>query len=272
MSNKFNTQNVTKEDCIQEYNKHMDYSGQGYYRDMQRYANTMSSLVGESPFSKEGWAKILKNDGLFNKAVQESGRIFSTNKDLQKRHERLLQQSREVATSCDTNGYGLEGWGGGSATYASSLGAFAMGATPFIIGGWLAGARSEEIYQQIENQNKMRLEFEYNIDYLQIGETRYFYPQAFRSGEITGYNKLPKVDWVTPWTDNVGTYTAPEDWCGEDMFILLNPVDGAPGSVAKGNFLEVSKRNVHKFGVEPNCKFSAVQYKDRKSTRLNSSH
>ena len=85
MSNKFNTQNVTKEDCIQEYNKHMDYSGQGYYRDMQRYANTMSSLVGESPFSKEGWAKILKNDGLFNKAVQESGRIFSTNKDLQKR-------------------------------------------------------------------------------------------------------------------------------------------------------------------------------------------
>lgn len=268
----FNIQNVTKDDCIKQYEAHMNDHAQGYFKKMQDYANRMSSIVGCSPFSKEGWQKILENDGLFNKAKQLSSEMFAGNQVLQGRFNRLLDNTRERAVTSDINGFGLEGWGGGNAVYASSQGAFAMGATPFIIGGWMAAARSEEIFQHIDNKNSMRLEFEYNIDYLQVGDQQYFFPQAFRSGEMTGFNKLPKIDWVTPNTDGTGTYTEPEDWCGEDMFILLNPVDGAVSSAVKGNLLEVCKRNTLKFGIEPNCKFTAIQYKDGEAVKTKPIH
>ena len=158
----------------------------------------------------------------------------------------------------------MEGWGGGTAVYASSQGGFALGTTPFIIGGWLASARSEEIFQHIDNKNNMRLEFEYNIDYAQIGDQKFFFPQCFRAGEITGFNKLPQVDWVTPNT-NSGLYTAPEPWCGEDMFILLNAAAGSDTAGVKGNLLTVSGRNKMKYGIEPNYQLTAIKFQNGES-------
>lgn len=256
----FNNGMITRADCIKEYENHMSSGKQGYYKALESYSNALTPLVGCSPFSKEGWRKIIDNDGLFNKALQYSKRIFQSNEVYGERFARMLQNSRDVTQSVDENGFSLEGWGGGNAVYASSQGAFAIGATPFVIGGWLASARSEEIFQHIDNKNSMRLEFEYNIDYLMVGDTKYYYPKAYRSGEILGYNKLPKIDWVTPNTSDAGAYTAPESWCGEDMFILLNKVDGASSAAAKGNLLTVCKKNTRGYGIEPNCAFTAIKY------------
>ena len=249
------------EDCVAEYEKHFNDHNQGYYKILENFNKKLSPYTGKSPFSKEGWQKILERDDLFKMAVEQSKEMFHGDLTKQNEFERLMKNTRDTAIKTDMNGFGLEGWGGGNAVYASSLGAFAMGTTPFIIGGWLAATHSEEIFQRIDNKNSMRLEFEYNIDYLMIGDEKYFFPQAFRSGQITGYNKLPQVDWVTPNTSN-GTYTAPESWCGEDMFILLNPQEGATASVVKGNLLEVAKRNKHKYGIEPNCTLTAVKYQN----------
>lgn len=263
MSNNFNNPTFTREDCAREFNSHFANNSQGYYKSLEKFNNALKPYVGGSAFSRENYQKILMNDTLWKKALEVSSEMFHNDETKQKQFARLMENSREVAINADINGYGLEGWGGGNAVYASSLGAFAMGTTPFIIGGWLAAARSEEIFQHIDNKNNMRLEFEYNIDYLQIGDSKYFFPHAFRSGEIVGYNKLPKVDWVTPNTSEIGEYTAPAGaaWCGENMFILLNPVAGATSAYVKGNLLEVSGRNKHKYGIEPNFTISAIQFK-----------
>lgn len=257
-----NLENITREDAIKTYNQHMRDNNQGYFKAMEAYNRKLAPLVKDSAFSFEAWKDIVKRDDLYAVAKQEASKMFLKDPSKMKSFERLLDNTRDIQYRADIQGdvASLEGWGGGNAVYASSVGAFAMGSTPFIIGGWLAAARSEEIYQHIDNQNNMRLEFEYNMDYLQIGDEKFFYPQAYRSGEITGYNKLPKIDWVTPNTAANGTYTAPETWCGEDMFILLNPVNGALSSTVKGNLLEVCKKNVHKFGIEPNCTFAKVKY------------
>lgn len=251
---------LTREDAIKEYNTTLA-KNQGYYKAMESYARKMAPLVGGSPFSFESWKKIITSDSIYNAAKNELSKMFAKDPSKQKSFERYLDNSRDIQYRADIIGDGrtLEGWGGGAAVYASSTGAFAMGATPFIIGGWLAAARSEEMFLHIDNQNSTRLEFEYNVDYLQIGDQKYFYPKAFRAGEITGYNKLPKVDWVTPNTEG-GTYTPPETWCDPDMFIKLVPVAGAASISVKGNFLEVCKRNKHKFGIEPNCRFTAIKY------------
>jgi hypothetical protein len=257
-----NLENITREDAIKTYNQHMRDNNQGYFKAMEAYNRKLAPLVKDSAFSFEAWKEIVKRDDLYAVAKQEASKMFLKDPSKMKSFERLLDNTRDIQYRADIQGdvKSLEGWGGGNAVYASSVGAFAMGSTPFIIGGWLAAARSEEIYQHIDNQNNMRLEFEYNMDYLQIGDEKFFYPQAYRSGEITGYNKLPKIDWVTPNTAANGTYTAPETWCGEDMFILLPNVQGALSSTVKGNFLEVCKKNVHKFGIEPNCTFAKVKY------------
>ena len=257
-----NLENITREDAIKTYNQHMRDNNQGYFKAMEAYNRKLAPLVKDSAFSFEAWKEIVKRDDLYAVAKQEASKMFLKDPSKMKSFERLLDNTRDIQYRADIQGdvKSLEGWGGGNAVYASSVGAFAMGSTPFIIGGWLAAARSEEIYQHIDNQNNMRLEFEYNMDYLQIGDEKFFYPQAYRSGEITGYNKLPKIDWVTPNTAANGTYTAPETWCGEDMFILLPNVNGALSSTVKGNFLEVCKKNVHKFGIEPNCTFAKVKY------------
>ena len=257
-----NLENITREDAIKTYNQHMRDNNQGYFKAMEAYNRKLAPLVKDSAFSFEAWKEIVKRDDLYAVAKQEASKMFLKDPSKMKSFERLLDNTRDIQYRADIQGdvKSLEGWGGGNAVYASSVGAFAMGSTPFIIGGWLAAARSEEIYQHIDNQNNMRLEFEYNMDYLQIGDEKFFYPQAYRSGEITGYNKLPKIDWVTPNTAANGTYTAPETWCGEDMFILLPNVQGALSSTVKGNLLEVCKKNVHKFGIEPNCTFAKVKY------------
>lgn len=264
-----NLENITREEAIKTYNQHMRDNNQGYFKAMEAYNRKLAPLVKDSAFSFEAWKEIIKRDDLYAVAKQEASKMFLKDPSKMKNFERLLDNTRDVQYRADVQGdsKSLEGWGGGNAVYASSVGAFAMGSTPFIIGGWLAAARSEEIYQHIDNQNNMRLEFEYNVDYLQIGDEKFFYPQAYRSGEITGYNKLPKVDWVTPNTSQSGSYTKPAPWCGEDMFILLNPVEGSLSSTVKGNFLEVCKKNVHKFGIEPNCTFAKVMYKDGGETK-----
>ena len=257
---------ITKEDAIRTYNRHMTDFNQGYFKSMKKFADTMLPLTGglDSPFSKEGWDKILKSDSLWEKALSLSSEQFRGNVELQNRFKRLMNNTREVANTTDRTMQGIEGWGGGTAVYSSSQGTFAMGATPYIIGGWLAACRSEEIFQHIDDQNRMRLEFEYNVDYLQIGNVKHFFPQAYRSGEIEGFNKLPKVDWVTPNTTVSGgttTYTAPADWCGEDMFILLTGGTGSKVSSATGNMIEACGKSKHKYGIEPNCRLTAVKYK-----------
>lgn len=260
-------QNVTKEDAIREYGSYMKARNQGYFKAMESYSRKLAPMVNGSPFSFEAWKDILLRDDLYNIAKSETSKIFLKDPSKQKSFERMLDNTREVAYRADVKGdlRSIEGWGGGNAVYASSVGAFAMGSTPFIIGGWLAAARSEEIFQHIDNQNSLRLEFEYNVDYLLVGDEKYFFPQAFRSGEITGYNKLPAIDWVTPFTEN-GAYTRPEPWCGEDMFIEFTKVEGSVADVVKGNLLEVCKRNKMKFGIEPNCRITAVKYKDGNRT------
>ena len=50
------------------------------------------------------------------------------------------------------------------------------------------------------------------------------------------------------------------------MFIELPTVPNANSLSVKGNFLEVSGRNKHKFGIEPNCRFSAIKYKNGSAT------
>lgn len=259
----------SRENCVREYNDHMNSHKQGYYGSLEAYARAISPLIsGNSPFSKEGWKAIVENDGIYKKAADTASRMFQSNETLQKRFRRLLDNSRDVTLRSDIGGSAesLEGWGGGNAVYASSQGAFAIGATPFVIGGWLATARSQEIYQIIDNKNSMRLEFEYNLDYLLVGDQKHYFPFAFRSGEVTGFNKLPSVDWVTPNTSTTGVYTAPETWCGEDMYILTgvtadNAATAAAGAV-QGNFLTVSKYNKRGYGIEPNCKFTSVKYLD----------
>lgn len=260
MSQTGNFIELTREDAIKEYQTVLDRN-QGYYKAMEAYSRKLAPLVGGSPFSFESWKKIVTNDSIYNTAKNELSKMFAKDPSKQKSFERLLDNSREVQYKADVIGdtRTLEGWGGGTAVYASSTGAFAMGSTPFIIGGWIAAARSEEMFLHIDNQNSVRLEFEYNVDYLQIGNEKYFFPKAFRSGEIVGYNKLPRVDWVTPNT-TAGTYTKPEPWCGENMFIEFTPVANATALSVKGNLLEVCKRNKHKFGIEPNCRFSAIKY------------
>lgn len=255
-------QNVTREDAIREYNSYMRDRNQGYFKAMESYSRKLAPLVNGSPFSFESWKDILTRDELYNVAKAETSKMFLKDPTKQKSFERLLDNTREVAYRADIAGdaMSIEGWGGGNAVYASSVGAFSMGSTPFIIGGWLAAARSEEIFQHIDNQNSLRLEFEYNVDYLLMGDEKYFFPQAFRAGEITGFNKLPKIDWVTPHLNQTGTYVPPETWCGENMYILLPTVEGATSATVKGNFLDVSKRNKMKFGIEPNCRITGVKY------------
>lgn len=265
MSNSFiNHKQITKDDAIAEYKRYLGESNQGYFKTMEAYNRALAPHLGENAFGFEAWKKIVQRDDLFNIAKTQMKKIFANDVTKQKSFERLFDNSREVSYQADIIGDSLsrEGWGGGNAVYASSQGAFAMGATPFIIGGWLAAARSEEIFQHIDNQNTMRLEFEYNIDYLQVGDQKFYFPQAFRSGDIVGYNKLPKIDWTTPNTAADGTYTAPagEDWCGEDQFILLSAGTDGVASKAQGNLLEVSGYNIHKYGIEPNWRLSAVKY------------
>lgn len=262
----------SREDCVREYKDHMNSHKQGYYNSLESYTRAITPLIGgASPFSKEGWKTIVENDGIFKKASDVASRMFSSDATMQNRFRRLLDNSRDVTLRADIGGSAesIEGWGGGNAIYASSQGAFAVGATPFVIGGWLATARSQEIYQIIDNKNSMRLEFEYNLDYLLVGDQKMYFPQSFRSGEITGFNKLPAVDWVTPNTSVDGQYTAPEDWCGEDMFIItkdnITKESAATGGTAsavaiQGNLLTVSKYNKRGYGIEPNCKFTAVKY------------
>jgi hypothetical protein len=258
-----NFQNVTKEDAIREYTNYMRDRNQGYFKAMESYSRKLAPLVNGSPFGFESWKNILARDDLYNLAKAETSKMFMKDPTKQKSFERLLDNTRDVAYRADVLGdaKSLEGWGGGNAVYASSLGAFAMGATPFIIGGWLAAARSEEIFQHIDNKNSMRLEFEYNIDYLLMGDEKYFFPQAFRAGEITGFNKLPKINWVDAHRTVDGTYQAPETWCGDEMYILLNPVPGSTSSTVKGNLLEVSGYDKMKCGIEPNCRITSVKYK-----------
>lgn len=259
----FNNASLSREECLKEYESHVSSRNQGYYKTLESYANTFAPLLGgKSPYSKEGWDQIISNDGYFAKAVSIGKRMFKSNEALGREYERMLTNSREVTRMADygSNAIGLEGWGGGNAAYASSQGAFPAGATPFVIGGWLASARSEEIFQRIDNQNSMRLEFEYNIDYLLSGDTKFYFPKAFRSGEVTGFNKLPKIDWVTPNTGSDGKYTAPETWCGGDGFIRFAKVTDSTASSARGNLLEVSKMNKRGFGLEPNCKITAIKY------------
>lgn len=255
----------SREDCIREYNDHMNSHKQGYYGSLESYAKTISPLIGgNSPFSKEGWKTIVENDGIFKKAADTASRMFHSNKTLEGRFRRLLDNSRDITLRADIGGSAesLEGWGGGNAVYASSQGAFAIGATPFVIGGWLATARSQEIYQIIDNKNSMRLEFEYNLDYLLVGDQKMYFPWSFRSGDITGFNKLPTVDWVAPNTTSEGVYTAPETWCGKDMFIETATAKSAAAVAVQGNLLTVSKYNKRGYGIEPNCKFTAVKYVD----------
>lgn len=260
----------SRENCIREYTNHMNASKQGYYSLLESYAKAISPLIGgKSPFSKEGWKEIVENDGIYKVASNTAARMFQSNEMLGKRFRRLLDNTRDATLRNDIGGSSesLEGWGGGNAVYASSQGAFAIGATPFVIGGWLATARSQEIYQIIDNQNTMRLDFEYNLDYLLVGDQKYYFPQSFRSGEVTGFNKLPSVDWVTPNTSSAGVYTAPEDWCGEDMFIVTKTEVGTVATTGiRGNLLTVCKYNKRGYGIEPNCKFTAVKYqgKDKK--------
>lgn len=262
----FSNQMITREDALNMYKSHIADSSQGYFKSMQKFADSMVPLVGgDSPFSKEGWDKILKSDGLWEKALNLSAEMFRGNQVLQNRYKRLMNNTREVANSTDRTGFGLEGWGGGTAVYSSSEGVFAMGATPFIIGGWLAACRSEEIFQHIDNKNSMSLEFEYNIDYLLVnGDTKLYFPESYRNGSIEGFNKLPKIDWVTPNTKPNGgsslTYTAPESWCGEDNFILLNNKGESKVSAATGNFITVCGQNKMKVGIEPNIRIVAVKY------------
>jgi len=260
MTNSFNP--LSREDIAKVYEAHSRDHAQSYYKSMERYQRELQKLVGtKSVFGKEGWGEILDNDTLFNKAKQLSSEMFAGNTTLQGRFNRLMDNTRETATSVDKNGFGMEGWGGGTAVYASSQGGFALGATPFIIGGWLASARSEEIFQHIDNKNNMRLEFEYNIDYMQIGDEKFYFPQCFREGEIVGFNKLPQVDWVTPNTSN-GAYNAPENWCGDDMFILLDPTSGSDTAGVSGNLLAVSGRNKMKYGIEPNYQLTAIKFQN----------
>lgn len=251
---------LSREDIAKEYESHKKAHAQSYYKSLEKYQHEMQKYVGTaSVFGKEGWGKIVDDDNLFNKAKALSAEVFAGDKVLTGRFNRLLDNTRDTVSSVDKAGFGMEGWGGGTAVYASSQGGFALGTTPFIIGGWLASARSEEIFQHIDNKNNMRLEFEYNIDYAQIGDQKLYFPQCFRAGEITGFNKLPQVDWVTPNTEN-GTYTAPETWCGEDMFIELNTSAGGDAAAVKGNFLTVSGRNKMKYGIEPNYQLTAIKF------------
>ena len=179
-----NLENITREDAIKTYNQHMRDNNQGYFKAMEAYNRKLAPLVKDSAFSFEAWKEIVKRDDLYAVAKQEASKMFLKDPSKMKSFERLLDNTRDIQYRADIQGdvKSLEGWGGGNAVYASSVGAFAMGSTPFIIGGWLAAARSEEIYQHIDNQNNMRLEFEYNMDYLQIGDEKFFYPQAYRSG------------------------------------------------------------------------------------------
>lgn len=265
MANGFSSTPITKEDAIRTYEKHMSEHNQGYFKAMASFNSKMVPLLGgtDSAFSKESWNQILKNENLWNKALSLSSEMFTGNEVLQKRFKRLMNNTRDIANQVDRNGFGMEGWGGGTAVYSSSQGIFAMGSTPFIIGGWLAACRSEEIFQHIDDHNATRLEFEYNIDYLQIGMAKYWFPDAFRAGQIEGFNKLPAVDWVTPntkITSGTPTYTAPMDWCGEEMFILLNASTGSKVSAATGNMIEACGKSLLKYGIEPNCRLTAVQY------------
>lgn len=264
MANSFNQ--LTRDDIAKVYASHLKDHAQSYYKSLEKYQHELQKFVGsDSVFGKEAWGKIIDNDGIFNKAKQLSAEMFAGDKTLTARFNRLLDNTRETAAVVDKGGFGMEGWGGGTAVYASSQGGFALGTTPFIIGGWLASARSEEIFQHIDNKNNMRLEFEYNIDYAQIGDEKLYFPQCFRAGEITGFNKLPQVDWVTPNT-NAGTYEAPETWCGEDMFILLNPADGSDSASVQGNLLAVSGRNKMKYGIEPNYQLTAIKFLNGEQT------
>lgn len=261
MANSFNQ--LSREDIAKVYEAHSRDHAQSYYKSLEKYQREMQKFVGtQSVFGKEGWGRIVDDDGLFNKAKQLSCEMFAGDKTLQARFNRLMDNTRDTVSSVDKAGFGMEGWGGGTAVYSASQGGFALGTTPFIIGGWLASARSEEIFQHIDNKNNMRLEFEYNIDYMQLGDTKYYFPQCFREGEIVGFNKLPQVDWVTPNTDDSGVYTAPEQWCGEDMFILLNAVDGSDSVGVKGNLLTVAGRNKMKFGIEPNYQLTAIKFQN----------
>ena len=133
------------EDCVAEYEKHFNDHNQGYYKILENFNKKLSPYTGKSPFSKEGWQKILERDDLFKMAVEQSKEMFHGDLTKQNEFERLMKNTRDTAIKTDMNGFGLEGWGGGNAVYASSLGAFAMGTTPFIIGGWLAATHSEEI-------------------------------------------------------------------------------------------------------------------------------
>ena len=253
---------LSREDIAKVYESHKKDHAQSYYKSLEKYQHELQKYVGaQSVFGKEGWGRIIDDDNLFNKAKSLSAEMFAGDKVLQGRFNRLMDNTRETVAAVDKGGFGMEGWGGGTAVYASSQGGFALGTTPFIIGGWLASARSEEIFQHIDNKNNMRLEFEYNIDYAQIGDQKFFFPQCFRAGEITGFNKLPQVDWVTPNT-NTGLYTAPEPWCGEDMFILLNAADGSDTAGVKGNLLTVSGRNKMKYGIEPNYQLTAIKFQN----------
>lgn len=264
MANSFNQ--LSREDIAKVYESHAKDHAQSYYKSLEKYQHELQKFVGsDSVFGKEAWGKIIDNDGIFNKAKQLSAEMFAGDKTLTARFNRLMDNTRETAAVVDKGGFGMEGWGGGTAVYASSQGGFALGTTPFIIGGWLASARSEEIFQHIDNKNNMRLEFEYNIDYAQIGDEKFYFPQCFRAGEITGFNKLPQVDWVTPNT-NAGVYKAPETWCGEDMFILLNAADGSDSASVQGNFLTVSGRNKMKYGIEPNYQLIAIKFMNGEST------
>lgn len=266
MSTNFNNNTITKQDAIAEYERHLRESNQGYFKAMERYNRVLSPHIGENAFGFEAWKKIVQRDDLFNIAKTEMKKIFANDPKKQQSFERLFDNTREVSYQADIlgNSTSIEGWGGGNAVYASSQGAFAMGATPFIIGGWLAAARSEEIFQHIDNQNTMRLEFEYNIDYMQVGDQKFYFPQAFRSGDIVGYNKLPKVDWVTPNTQPDGGFKQPTGltWCGDDNFIMLAAGTDGVASKAQGNLIEACGQNIHKTGIEPNWRLSAVLYQN----------
>lgn len=266
--NTSHNQSLSREDCLNAYQKHLDENRLPYHGAMENYASQMAPLLssGISPFAVEGWREILINDSLFKKSIEMASRSFASNPELKKRFTDIMNNSRETALTIDLGSRSAEGWGGGTSIYASSLGAFGAGTLPFVIGGWMCTSQSEEIYHHISDQNNMRLEFEYNIDYLMVGDTKFYYPNAHRAGEITGFNKLPKIDWTTP-NSSSGHYQAPDgaNWALENQFINVAPVTNALSSSVTGNVLTVSGRNLKAYGVEPNCRISAIKFKGKDS-------
>ena len=192
---------MSREDVKREETRYIEEHKQGYHNTVKRLETVFkNSLGGASPFSVEGWNKIIRNDTMRETYIDVMANdLFKSNETWKTAFKNTVNNSiKGIRTdpmglnNFPNHAKSLEGLGA-MATYQNVDNFSNM--TAFGIAGWFGRSKILELYHPIENNTMPLFSYKFILDYIVHPVTRKLIPLplAWRDDSTYGLFDLPRV-------------------------------------------------------------------------------